>query len=87
MKLDSDEPYDTWKAQLLVRIDQNLLRDTIRFEDYDILFAIPRISPSPIALQSQEDYAVLLERTLKSRELSANVYVQERVGSKVPKCI
>ena len=73
MKLDSDEPFDTWKAQLLAQIDQHLHPERIQLDDYDITFAIPHISPSPITIQSNEDYGLLVERTLKSKEFAANV--------------
>ncbi|KAI5997046.1 hypothetical protein EDD15DRAFT_2194729 [Pisolithus albus] len=40
-KLDSDKPYDTWKAQLLVRISQKLNPNRIAYEDYDVSFTVP----------------------------------------------
>ncbi|KAI6046801.1 hypothetical protein EDC04DRAFT_2597903 [Pisolithus marmoratus] len=77
-KLDSDKPYDTWKAQLLVRISQKLNPIQIAYEDYDVSFTIPRVYPSPLLIMTDDDYNFLLEHVRKAKEPMANVYVQEK---------
>ncbi|KAF8877867.1 hypothetical protein BD779DRAFT_1613105 [Infundibulicybe gibba] len=79
IKLDDNEPFDTFKAQVLVRIEKYLKPSKLDFSNYDISFSIPRISPSPIAVAQEEDYKVLLERIAKHKDRSANVYVQEKL--------
>jgi hypothetical protein len=83
MKLDSDESFDTWKAQLLVRIDSLMKPDHLDIDYYEVSFAIPRISPSPINVTSNNDYTMLIERSLKNKEKSANIYIQEKAVTKV----
>jgi hypothetical protein len=41
MKLDSNEPFDTFVAQLLVRIERTFLPPKIAIQDYLISFSIP----------------------------------------------
>ncbi|KAI5992633.1 hypothetical protein EDC04DRAFT_2613582 [Pisolithus marmoratus] len=77
-KLNSDKPYDTWKAQLLVRISQKLNPIQIAYKDYDVSFTIPHVYPSPLLIMMDNDYNFLLEHVRKAKEPMANVYVQEK---------
>ncbi|KAI5999001.1 hypothetical protein EDC04DRAFT_2909189 [Pisolithus marmoratus] len=77
-KLDSDKPYDMWKAQLLVQILQKLNLSWIAYEDYDVSFTIPCIYPSPLLIMTDNNYNFLLEHVRKVKEPMANIYVQER---------
>lgn len=83
LKLDSDEPFDTWKAQLLVKIEKTFNPPRLDFDAYTITFSVPRIQPSAIALTSTEDYDLMLKRTQKNRDSTASIYVQEKSKSKV----
>ncbi|KAI6096154.1 hypothetical protein F5141DRAFT_1067872 [Pisolithus sp. B1] len=78
-KLDSNKLYDTWKAQLLVRISQKLNLSWITYEDYDVSFTVPRIYPSPLLIMTDDDYNFLLKHVRKAKEPTANVYVQEKM--------
>ncbi|KAI6021791.1 hypothetical protein BKA83DRAFT_4126524 [Pisolithus microcarpus] len=78
-KLDSDKPYDTWKAQLLVQISQKLNLSQIAYEDYDVSFTIPCVYPSLLLVTMDDDYNFLLEHVRKAKEPAANVYVQEKM--------
>ncbi|KAI5994289.1 hypothetical protein EDC04DRAFT_2910613 [Pisolithus marmoratus] len=77
-KLDSDKPYDTWKAQLLVQISQKLNPIQIAYKDYDVSFTVPRVYPSPLLIMTDNDYNFLLKHVRKAKEPMANVYVQEK---------
>ena len=77
LKLNSDIPFDTWKAQILVKIDEKMKLDYISYEDYDVSFMIPRISPQPLSITNEDDYNLLCERTQKAKDQQATVYVQE----------
>jgi hypothetical protein len=77
MTLNNNEPFDTWNAQLLVKIDKTLNPSKLNIDDYEIHFTIPRISPSPLVVSSNEEYANMLERVSKSKNLTCNVYIQE----------
>ncbi|KAI5980757.1 hypothetical protein EDD15DRAFT_2181381 [Pisolithus albus] len=77
-KLESDMPFDTWKAQLLVRICDKMKPAKISFDNYDVSFAVQRVYPTPLSISSDEDYTLLLERVQKAKEPAAVVYVQEK---------
>lgn len=82
-KLNDDEPFDTWKAQLLVRISDKLSPASLLFDDYDINFTIPRISPSPLAVANEEDYDLLRERVRKAKNFEVNIIIQAKPVLKV----
>ena len=77
MVLNNNEPFDTWRAQLLVRIEKLLNPSELDNNDYEIHFTIARISPQPLMVSSEEEFANMLERVEKSKDLACNVYVQE----------
>ncbi|KAI6046492.1 hypothetical protein EDC04DRAFT_2887723 [Pisolithus marmoratus] len=77
-KLDSNKPYDTWKAQLLVQILQKLNLIQISYEDYDISFTIPCVYPSLLLIMTDDDYNFLLKHVRKAKEPMANICVQEK---------
>ncbi|KAF5380154.1 hypothetical protein D9615_006147 [Tricholomella constricta] len=63
LSLSSSEPWDTMKAQLLVKIDASIKPKQLKIEDYDIMFYIPRILPKPgMTLACETDYSSLLGR-------------------------
>jgi len=77
LKLNSNIPFDTWKAQLLVKIDEKMKPDRISYEDYEVSFMIPRVSPQLLSIVNEDDYNLLCERTQKAKDQQATVYVQE----------
>jgi hypothetical protein len=50
VRLDTDDPWDTMKAQILVKIDQALHPSRIQYDDYDIKFYITRAFQNPACL-------------------------------------
>ncbi len=58
VKMDSDEPFDTFKAQALVKISDKLKPDLLSYDNYDVAFAIKRHYPQKYNLNSDEDYGV-----------------------------
>ena len=87
MILHNNEPFDTWNAQLLVKIDNTLNPSKLDIADYEIHFTIPRISPSPLMVSSNEEYANMLERVSKSKNLTCNIYIQELHSSESSKVV
>ena len=77
MKLHAEEPFDTWKAQLLVRIDRTLSPTTLDIMHYEVNFSVPRIQPSPMAVSQEEEYTDMVECASKSKECICTIYVQE----------
>ncbi|KAJ3509117.1 hypothetical protein NLJ89_g5389 [Agrocybe chaxingu] len=76
MKLAFGEPFDTWKAQLLVRIDKAVKPDKLDINDYELLFTVARTSPAPMAVTSEDEYDDMLERIAKNKDLTCSLYVQ-----------
>jgi len=77
MVLNNNAPFDTWRAQLLVRIEKTLMPSKLNINNYEIHFTIARISPSPLMVASDEEYANMLERVGRSKDSACNVYIQE----------
>jgi hypothetical protein len=62
LRLSTDEPWDTVKAQILVKIDAALNPCSINFDNYSIAFTIPRIVSKPgYPLSNANDYALLVD--------------------------
>jgi hypothetical protein len=83
LQLSSDEPWDTLKAQLLVKIDEVFKPTTLSIDDYDILFTIPRVVSKPgYPLASATDYGILLDRSVKSRLVQLSISMTIDDGNK-----
>ncbi|KAJ6601770.1 hypothetical protein DFH09DRAFT_1301961 [Mycena vulgaris] len=61
LKLNSDEPWDTFKAQILVAINTALDPATQSLNDYNITFTVPRHASRPIQLKDGTKYKALVE--------------------------
>ncbi|KAF9492129.1 hypothetical protein BDN71DRAFT_1433439 [Pleurotus eryngii] len=57
LHLKRSVPWDTVKAQFLAKISKVLNPRKERFADYQVQYAIPRVSPDPTDLTTAEDYA------------------------------
>ncbi|KAJ7027594.1 hypothetical protein C8F04DRAFT_1294007 [Mycena alexandri] len=64
ISLEDDEPFDTLKAQILVRIDNVNNPPTLDFDEYDVTFTIPRIVTNAITLDAGT-YNHLLKKASK----------------------
>ncbi|KAI6008433.1 hypothetical protein EDC04DRAFT_2907192 [Pisolithus marmoratus] len=78
LKLNSDLPFDTVKAQLLIKISAHLQPDTISFDDYKVTFSIPHISPTPFSVTEEDDYVKLIQHVKKAKNFEANIYIQQK---------
>ncbi|KAJ8456685.1 hypothetical protein ONZ45_g18620 [Pleurotus djamor] len=66
--LSVTEPWDTFKAQLLVVISESLNPPIIKFEDYMVTAQIPRHLPNPgLVIRSEKDYDNVVKRAMKIR--------------------
>ena len=74
LKVDTDEPWETMKAQLLVKIDHALSPSQIQYDQYDIKFYITCVIPKPgLSLSCEGDYDLMV---LKARKLKdCTVYI------------
>ncbi|KAJ7608830.1 hypothetical protein DFH06DRAFT_1017460, partial [Mycena polygramma] len=74
IKLNSDEPFDTLKAQLLVKIDKVLHPDTLHYDQFEITYTVPRQVSNAIELDSNQQYEHLVDNALKIKA-SANAKI------------
>ncbi|KAF8968729.1 hypothetical protein BDZ97DRAFT_1755027 [Flammula alnicola] len=81
LELGDKEPWDTVKAQLLVKIDTALSPRVLAFSDYMVMFYISRVLPKPgMALSTEDNYAALLLRAgnLTSKTPTINLTIQQK---------
>ena len=76
--LTSDEPFDTFKAQLLARISKVLKPPTLRFEDYGITYVIKK-KQKKTSLESKDDYDFLL-----SLDMTVRLYWSVKLPASIP---
>ena len=79
--LSDKAPWDTMKAQLLAEISKALSPQLLDFEDYNIMFFIPRVLPKPgMALSTEDNYQALLLRAanLTSKTPTVNLTIVEK---------
>lgn len=84
LELSSAEPWDTVKAQLLVKIDNALSPPLLNFDGYTTMFYIPRLLAKPgIPLTTDENYASLLLRVMgsSSKMPTVNITIEEKKSS------
>ena len=80
LRLNSDEPYDTLKAQVLTKISASLNPKTLDFEHYTILYNIPRVVSKPgIPVSDESAYNFMIERILKIKNLdTVNLQIESK---------
>ncbi|KJA25112.1 hypothetical protein HYPSUDRAFT_161274 [Hypholoma sublateritium FD-334 SS-4] len=82
LQLGSKEPWDTFMAQLLVKIDGILNPATIAFEDYAFTFSVPRIHTKATDLTDEDSYSFMVERALKGKDPAVSITVEPRLRRK-----
>ena len=76
IRLKTDEPWDTLKAQLLVKINEALGPSLMQYDCYDVKFYIPRVIPKPgLSLTSETEYDVMMMKARKLKDLTINITV------------
>jgi len=80
---NSDEPFDTFKAQILVKISQALKPQTENIANYEIHCTINCIISKPgMDVESEADYVMMVESALKSKSPHiVNISVEEIAGA------
>ena len=81
-QLQTDEPWDTLKAQLLVKITDALNPPIIDFTHYNVMIGIPRIVAKPgMPVTSEAEYTMFLNRIPqgagKPKSFLANVTITQ----------
>ncbi|KIO18016.1 hypothetical protein M407DRAFT_12083 [Tulasnella calospora MUT 4182] len=61
-KIDSDEPYNTFKAQLLACIDTTSSPASSSFSNFEFESYIPRLAPTPTKYSTEVHHQALLEK-------------------------
>ena len=79
--LDTDEPWDTMKAQILVQVEQALSPQHLDFSKYEVMFYIPRVLPKPgLVLATDTDYNYMVEHAcnIKTADPIINLVIVEK---------
>ncbi|KAG1879264.1 hypothetical protein C8R48DRAFT_588993, partial [Suillus tomentosus] len=79
--LNLDEPWDTMKAQILVKISDALNPRLLSYEDYEVSWFIPRVFPKPgLSLLNEKDFDILVKRAanLKGNDPTINVTIIQK---------
>jgi hypothetical protein len=78
LRLDSNEPWDTFKAQIMTKIDAAIKPKNIDLDDYTILFSITRLVPKPgMPIDSEGDYSFMVEQAMKTKTPMVTITVDE----------
>jgi hypothetical protein len=83
IELSSDEPWDTIKAQFLVKIDTKLSPGNLDFNDYRVMYSIPRLLSKPgMQLSTSESYESLIKRVISTPNQNpiVNVTIEQKKG-------
>src|ERR1700728_5061456 len=76
---DGDEPWDTFKAQVLAKIDAAIKPCVIDFDDYTFLFYITCLMlKHRMSIKDAEDHSFMIEQALKTKNLMVNIVVEEK---------
>ncbi|KAG2344341.1 hypothetical protein BDR05DRAFT_1018672 [Suillus weaverae] len=79
--LNLDEPWDTMKAQMLIKISDALNPGLLSHEDYEISWFIPHVLPKPgLSLLNEKDFDVLVKQAanLKGNNPTINVTIIQK---------
>jgi hypothetical protein len=82
LNLDCDEPYDTFKAQVLQKIDISIHPKSLDFSHYAVLYNIPCIVSKPGIPISNKDsytYSSMIERIHNITKLNTvNLHIESK---------
>ena len=82
LQLESTEPWDAVKAQLLVKINSILKLTTIDFYNYMFSFLVPCIHTKPTELTNEDSYKFMVECASKGKDPSMNLTIEPKPQSK-----
>jgi hypothetical protein len=78
LHLDSNEPWDTFKAQILVKISTTIKPKNINFDDYTLQFSITRLVPKPgMPIDLEGDYLFMIEQAVKTKTPMVSITIDE----------
>jgi hypothetical protein len=88
-ELSTEEPWDTVKAQLLVKIDNALSPKKLDYQHYHVMFFVPKsglVKPG-LTLSTEEHYNTLLARVQASNNVipTVNIMIQEKENTALEK--
>ncbi len=69
LELQSDKPWDTLQAQILIQIDSALHPSKIQFSDYNISFTIAHTVSQPLPMNSVANYSFLVLQATKGKSV------------------
>lgn len=79
--LNLDEPWDTMKAQILIKISDALNPRLLSYKDYEVSWFIPHVLPKPgLSLLNEKDFDILVKQAanLKGNDPTINVTIIQK---------
>jgi len=78
LRLNSDEPWDTFKAQILVKISTAIKPKNIKFDDYTLQFSITHLVPKPgMPIDLEGDYLFMIKQAVKTKTPMVSITINE----------
>lgn len=80
LNLACDEPYDTFKAQVLQKINASICPQTLNFSHYTVLYNIPCIVSKPgIPISNEDSYSFMIEQICNITKLdTVNLHIESK---------
>lgn len=80
LQIRTNEEWDRFKAQILVKISNTINPSPLDYANFDIKYYIQRLLPKPgLSLKSTEDYGMMIDQILKPvKPPTVNITVLER---------
>jgi hypothetical protein len=75
MVLNSDEPWDTFKAQTLTHVEKVLKPPTISFDDYKMTFTVPQLQKTT-ELGDKQSYEFMIGHATRSGDPTAIICIE-----------
>ncbi|KIO24285.1 hypothetical protein M407DRAFT_9023 [Tulasnella calospora MUT 4182] len=80
LSLSDDEPFDTFKAQLLALFSRNFksVKNKDDWEWFDVCWSIPRVHSTSTSLRIEPHFQVLLEKAARGGKAEVKIQMTER---------
>ncbi|KAG8893677.1 hypothetical protein FRC00_010168 [Tulasnella sp. 408] len=80
LSLSDDEPFDTFKAQLLALFSRNFksVKNKNEWKWFDVCWSITRLHTTPTSLRTQPDFEVLLKKARRGEQTEVKIRMTER---------
>jgi hypothetical protein len=76
LQLGHDKPWETLKAQLLMKISNILKPAKLEFDNYGFSSTVPHVHTKPTSLDDETSYTFMVDRALRSKDSAVNLIIE-----------